>query len=74
MLRKTVTTAHGEGSAEAQKAAESGDKAKLAAATASAYGAVDDLEAAQAAADAERAAKAKANSRSGIKTFRGCVC
>lgn len=74
MLRKTITTAHGEGSAEATKVGEAGDTGKLAAATASAYGALNDLEAAQAAEDEARKARTKANARSGIKSFSGCVC
>lgn len=73
MLRKTVTAPHGAGDAETAKAGNN-DTARLAKATASAYGALDDLEEQQKAEDAAKAAKARANARSGIKTFSGCAC
>jgi hypothetical protein len=74
MLRKTVTATHGEGNTDAVRAGAANDTADLARKTAAAYGAVDDLEAVQKAEDEAKAAKARANARSGIRTFSGCSC
>lgn len=74
MLRKTVTAAHGNVGTEEALAAAKNDTGALAAKTEAALSAADKAAEEQAVRDAEARAKALARSKSGIKSFGGCVC
>lgn len=76
MLRKTVTANHGEGSDQANQAAEKNDLGSVSARTAELLNKASAAEEAarQAAEDKRRNDAARARTRSGIPTFSGCVC